>query len=261
MGFMDAAKAAMSGNRAYRLQVDANKLAGEGKPAEAREKYRAALKLYEEAERLGNVAPNILQAYALLLLREGDFEKAKALMQRMARLKTLSNDDWFNLRLQYSICLWRTGEVDKAIETIGRAAEQKMNGAIYTTLGTYWVDKARQTGDFAPALDFNRRAMEYDDEDAATLDNMGELYEAMAEVEADAATAADYRKQAFDFYQRAHKVKPRQITTIYFLARMCHQNGDDARARELLSVRDNLYFSHICPVTREMMDALAGEVG
>lgn len=260
MGFMDAAKAAVSGNRAYRLHVDANKLIGEGKPAEAREKYLAALKLYDEAERLGNTAPNIIRSYALLLLREGDFEKAKALMQRMARMKSLSEDDWFQLRLQYSICLWRAGELDKAIETIGRAAAYKMNGAIYTTLGTYWVDKAKQTGDFEPALDFMRRAMEYDDEDAATLDNMGELYEAMAEAETDAAKAADWRAQAFDCYQRAHEAKPRQITTIYFLARMCHQNGDDARARELLAVRDKLYFSHICPVTREMMDDLAAEV-
>ena len=64
MRIFDAAKSAYNGNRAYRLQVDANKLAGEGKVAQAKEKYQAALKLYDEAARQsqGNLAPNILQA-------------------------------------------------------------------------------------------------------------------------------------------------------------------------------------------------------
>ena len=71
MGFFDAAKAAYNGNRAYHLHTDANKLAGEGKVAQAKEKYQAALKLYDEAVRQGNNAPNIVQAYTLLLMREG----------------------------------------------------------------------------------------------------------------------------------------------------------------------------------------------
>ncbi|MBR1820033.1 MAG: hypothetical protein IJ769_00265 [Clostridia bacterium] len=261
MGLFDAAKAAVSGNRAYRLHVDANKLANEGKPAEARAKYQEALRLYEESDRLGNAAPNIMQGYALLLLREGQFDKAKALLERMARNKALSKDDWFQLRLQYSVCLWCVGELDKAIETIGRAAEYKMNGSIYSTLGMYWVDKAKQTGDFQAALDFNNQALEYDDEDAATLDSLGQLYEAMAEAEGDGEGAAAYRAQALDFYQRAHKARPRQITTLYYLARMYHRDGDDARARKLLSVKDSLYYTAICPVTKDMMDELAREVG
>lgn len=261
MGLFDAAKGAISGNKAYRLHADANKLAGEGKPAEAREKYQAALRLYEEAVQKGNDMPNILQAYAILLMREGRFDEANALMLRMSRMKSLSQEDWFQLRVQYSIYHWKMGEIDKAIETMGRAAAYKMNGNVYGTLGMYWVDKAKLTGDFAPALEFNQKAMDYDDEDAATLDNMGQLYEAMAGAEADEGLSREYRAKALDFYKRAHREKPRQITTIYYLARMLHRDGDDERARKLLSVRDTLYFSAICPITREMMEELAGEVG
>ena len=260
MGFFDAAKAAYNGNRAYHLHVDANKLAGEGKVVQAKEKYQAALKLYDEAVRQGNKAPNILQAYSLLLMREGDFEKARELMEGMSRQKGLSDGDWFQLRIQYSIYLWHAGQLDRAIETIGRAAAHSMNGSIYGTLGMYWVDKARQTSDFGPALEFNRQAMDYDDEDAATLDNMAQLHEAMAAAEQDGEKAAAYRAQALKYYRKAHAQKPRQITTIYYLARMLHQNGDDAGARKLLDARDTLYISAICPVTREMIDALAAEV-
>ena len=259
MGFFDAAKAAYNGNRAYHLHVDANKLAGEGKVAQAKEKYQAALKLYDEAVRQGNRAPNILQAYTLLLMREGEFEKARELMEDMSRQKGLSDGDWFQLRIQYSIYLWHTGQLDRAIETIGRAAAHSMNGSIYGTLGMYWVDKARQTGEFGPALEFNRQAMDYDDEDAATLDNMGQLYLIMAEAEPE--HAAEHRARAKDFFEKAHEIKPRQITTLYYLALMCHEDGDDARARELLSVRDTLYISAICPVKREDIDALVKVIG
>lgn len=261
MGFFDAAKAAYNGNRAYHLHVDANKLAGEGKVAQAKEKYQAALKLYDEAVRQGNNAPNILQAYALLLMRENEFEKARALLEDMSRRKGLSDGEWAQLRLQYSIYLWHKGELDRAIETINRAAAKGMNGSIYGTLGMYWVDKARQTGEFGPALEFNRQAMDYDDEDAATLDNMAQLHEAMAEAEPDGEKAAALRARALDYYRKAHAQKPRQITTIYYLARMLHRDGDDAGARKLLAARDTLYISAICPVTREMIDALASEVG
>lgn len=261
MGLFDAAKAAYNGNRAYHLHVDANKLAGEGKVAQAKEKYQAALKLYGEAVHMGNVAPNIMQAYALLLLREGEFEKARAVMEDMSRKKGLSDGEWTQLRLQYSIYLWRTGQLDRAIETIGRAAAKGMNGSIYSTLGMYWVDRAKQTGEFGPALDFNRQAMDYDDEDAATLDNMAQLYEAMADAEGAGEQSKAHRAQALDYYKKAHALKPRQITTIYYLARMLHKDGDDAGARKLLAGRDALYISAVCPVSREMLDELAGQVG
>ena len=261
MGFFDAAKGAISGNRAYKLHVDAGKLVDAGKAAQAEEKYREAQRLYEESVRLGNETPKILLAYAVLLMRLGEFDQAREIMLKMSKLKGLTDADWHNLRLQFSICQWRTGDVDKAIETIGRAASKGMNGVIYSTLGMYHVDKAKQTGDFAPALAFNREALDYDDEDAATLDNLGQLYEAMADAEESGEQAEAYRKTALEFYERAHEVRPKQITTIYCMARMLHQNGDDARARELLSDRDSLYISAVCPITREMMDRLAGEIG
>ena len=259
MGLFDAAKAAFTGNKAYRAHVDGNKLAGEGKPQEAAEKYRTALKLYEESIQAGTVAQNILRAYAVLLMREGYFDKAGELMQKISKMKTLTKDDWFELRVDYSIYLWKTGQLDKAIETIGRAADYKMNGMVYGTLGMYWVEKARETHDYQAALDFNMKALDYDDEDPSTLDNLGQLYEIMSQEPGE--KSAEYRAEAIRYYKRAHKAKPRQTTTIYYLARLYHQDGEDGKARELLSVRDSLYISAICTVTPQMLDALAREVG
>lgn len=261
MGLFDTAKGAIAGNKAYRAHVDAGKLAGEGKMDQARAKYREALRLYEEARQLGNDSPNIALAHALLLMREGEFERAMDMMRQISRKKGLSDDDWFQLRMQYSICLWRTGRLDEAIDTIGRAAAYKMTSGIYGTLGMYWVDRAKQTGVFDEALTFNRKAIEYDDEDAAALDNMGQLYEAMAGIGGAGERTAEYRTKALEYYEKAYEQKPRQITTIYCLARMLHQNGDDARARKLLSNLDLLNFSAMCPISRQMMEDLAREVG
>ena len=258
MGLFNTAKSAVMSNKAYRMQVDANKIAGEGRPEEAKAKYTEALRMYAEAKKLGRFAPNINQAYALLLLREGYFDEAKALMQDMAKDKAMSKDDWFSLRQQYAICHWCAGELDEAMETMGRAAAYKMNGSIYSTMGMFWVDKAKQTGDFDAALKFNLEALDYDDEDAATLDNLGQLYEAMAERGGE--QAEEYRAKAIDFFEKAHAQKPRQITTLYYLARLYHRAGDDARARKLLSIRDTLYFSRICPVQKDQIDALAAEI-
>ena len=259
MGFFDTTRAAIIGNRAYRIHVDANKIAGEGKPAEARAKYDEALRLYGESERLGNIAPNVTQGHAVLLLREGRTEEAKAMLEKLSKNKSLSKDDWFQLRVQYSICLWRLGELDRAMETMGRAAAYKKNGNVYSTFGMYWVDKARRDGDYEAALAFNNEALDYDDEDAATLDNLGQLYYDLAEREPE--HAAEHRAKALDFFRKAHEAKPRQITTLYYLAKMYHEDGNDAKARELLSIRDSLYITAVCPVTREMLEELAKEVG
>ena len=71
----------------------------------------------------------------------------------------------------------------------------------------------------------------------------------------------EYRAKAVEYFRRAYHEKPRQITTLYYLARLFHRDGQDDKARKLLSARDTLYFSAVCPVTREMMEALAKEVG
>ncbi len=259
MGLFDTAKAAYTGNKAYRAHVDGNKLAGEGKRREAAEKYRTAMKLYGEAMEAGAVAQNIQRAYAVLLMREGEYDRAGELLQQISRQKGLSKDDWFELRVDYSIYLWKTGQLDKAIETIGRAADYKMNGMVYGTLGMYWVEKARETHDYTAALDFNMKALDYDDEDPSTLDNLGQLYEIMSRD--GGGKAAEYRAEAIKYYKLAHKAKPRQTTTLYYLARLYHEDGADDKARKLLADRDTLYISAICPVTKEMMDELAAQIG
>ena len=264
MGFISGAAAQIAGQRALRLHISANQMANEGKVEAATEKYAQARTLYEQAMRERLAPPNVRLGYSVLLLRSGEFEKARDVMQDMRTIKQMTEENWFELRLNYSTYLWKTGKLDEALETIRRAAKFKMNSAIYTTMGMYLVDKARLTGDFAEVQAFNAQAMDYDDEDGGTLDNVAAMYEAMSEQArngGDAEQASAYRAQARTYYEKAHERKPRQITTIYALAKLLYEDGEVDRARSLLSGTDDLYYSALCPVTREMMEALKRTVG
>lgn len=260
MGLFSGAKAQISGQKALRAHISANELANEGKLSEAKEKYQLANRLYEQALREGPQRPSIRQGFAILLMRLGEFDRAMGIMEDLRLDKTLTDDDWYDLRLNYAICLWKKGRLDDAIATATRAAKIKKPASAYSTLGMFLVEKADQTGDFTAARSFNDEAMEYDDEDAGVLDNMGEMYEAMSKREADPERAASYRAQAKDYYARAHAAKPRQITTIYSLARMHHEDGEDAEARKVLGDAGNLYYSAVCSVSEQMMEALKREV-
>lgn len=258
MGLFSEAKAQLNAQKANRAHVAGNEAASAGRLEEAREKYRQAYSHYEAAVKDDPQKAAIHQSFAILLMRLGEFDRAKAIMERIRLMKNLTPDDWFELRLNYSVCLWKEGRLDDAIATARRAGQIKRSVALYNTLGMYLVDKAKQTGDFAELEAFNRESMDYDDEDAGLLDNMGGMYEARSLFADDPGPD---REKAKEYYARAHKIKPRQITTTYTLARMYHEDGQDDLARKTLEGTEDLYYSAICSVSRDMMEDLKREVG
>lgn len=259
MGILDSVKARQDGIKAYREHLSGLQLRQQGKYAEAEAKLESAFALYERAYKGGYRKSTVDLAYAILTMQRGDYARARELMLEVNQDKKMSNEDRFSLRVNFSICQWKMGHLDKAIETIKTAGQTKMNGLIYTTLGMYYVEKARETGEFEEALAFNRQAMEYDDEDASTLDNMAQLYRLMAQ-KAEPEQAEEYRKQAFDYIRKAYEIKPDQMTSVYYYALMSHENGDDAMAKKVLDGAKNIPVTALCPVTRAHLDQLRGKL-
>ena len=263
MGVFDAAKGAVLCRKAYKTYSEAIELGRSDKPEEAKAKYHKALEEYGESVALGYKVANSMLSYALLLMREGEFEKAREVMLELNKTPKLPDDSRFQLRVNYSVYLWKTGKLDEAIATIRRAADMKLNGTVYSMLGMYLVDKARLTGEYDEAKAFNDSALEYDDEDGEVLDNVARLYEIMSDASAErgeAEQAAEYRKKAREYYIRAHKASPRQITTIYYLARMLWQDGERETAQKLLRGADTLYYTAVCPIQKDAMMELKREV-
>ena len=266
MGFFDGMKTTKLGQKAYNTHVQANDMNKRGRVVEAKAKFDEARKLYDEAYAAGCRRTNILMAYSILLMRQGEFAKARELMKEISAIGGMTEDTHFELRVNYSICLWRLGILDEAIKTITYAGKHAKNSSYYSSLGTFLVEQAGKMGeesDFEAARAILEEAMDYDDEDAATLDNYGEYYRLLSVRSAgsDAEKAAEQRAQAKDYFERAHKQKPSQITTLYALAKLEQEDGNTDRARELTDKAIMHLSSKVCPITMEQLQALKAELG
>ena len=260
MGFLDNLKINKLGNNAHNAHVQANDFYRRGRLADAKKKFEEALNLYDEAYKAGNRKTDIMMSYSVLLMRYGMFEKARELMKEISSLNPkMSEETHFELRMNYSICLWRMGILDKAIETCRYAGKHRKNGSYYASLGTFLVENAGKTGaleDFEDARVLLEQAMEYDDEDAATLDNYGEYYRQLslkAAREGNEEEAKAFRSQSVEYYKKAHEFKASQITTLYALANFALEDGDKKRAQELIDRAIMHSGSKVCPVSIEML--------
>ena len=255
MSIKDILQAQVDGKRAYRLHTSALQLRGEGKYEKSEQKFSEALALYEKAYK-GNVrSPEILRGYALLLMRKGAFEEARQVMLENGRDKNLPINDRFKLRINYSICQWKLGDLDRAIEIIERAELIKKSGEVYNTKGIYLIEKAAQTGDFTQAEALIAEAMEYDDEDAGTLDNLGQLKLAESE-KAEDDTKDALREEAFSAFEKAWKIKPNQVTSSYFYARLLKERGETEKARAVLDNVLKIPFNEMMQLSYEQVKAL-----
>ena len=94
------------------------------------------------------------------------------------------------------------------------------------------------------ALSYNQEALAYDDEDPICLDNMGQTYYRLV---GDKAKAKEY-------FDAAHKIKPGQIDTLWFLSRYDLEAGDTAAALEKLRTALEGRFSPMNYASKEMVE-------
>ena len=250
MGFFDDMKVNKLGRDAYNAHVQANDFQRRGRVADAQKKYDEAYDLYGKAYEAGCRKTGILMSYSVLLMRRGEFELAREIMKEAAQDQRMSEDTHFELRVNYSICLWRLGILDKAIETIQYAGKYRKNGDYYTSLGTFLVEKAGQTGEFEEAKAFLDLAMDYDDEDAHTLCNAGWLSHLLGD---DAA--------AVERLKKADSLNANYPASKVYLAAIARENGDAGAAREYLDAALAVRFPTTRPVTRAFAEELKKQLG
>ena len=259
MGLFDKLKNNNLAQKARSTHAQANELMQRGKPAEAKQKYDEAMELYARAYDAGVRSAEYMLPYAILKMRRSDFTGARALMKEISKDAAMSEDTHFDLRINYAVCLWRLGELDNAILTARFAGKHCKNSSYYSTLGTFLVEKAGKTGEFDEAKQFLDEATEYDDEDAATLDNWGEYYRLQAVKAAADGDEAAYRELhalSLQKFEAAFKQKPSQVTTCAALARYALEDGDKQKARTYIDKALLHSSSGICPVSVADLQAL-----
>ena len=200
-----------------------------------------AMKLFQEAYEGGLKEVKILLPYSVLLIREGRYQEARDMLVKIQKYP-MPEDSKRTLFVNYASCVYKMGEVEKGIELLQRLHQKQPSGIVYQTLGFLLVE----AGDFEKALAFNLEAVEYDDEDPITLDNLGQCYYRLAN---DKAKAKEY-------FEKAIELKPSQIDTLYFLAQYDIEAGDNAAARKKLETALEGRFSPLNYATREKVEAL-----
>ena len=123
MGFLTAIKA----NKAYRFQQKGQR--------------EEALKLYEEAYAEGLNDPRFNLAYALLLIRMGEYQKAKDFLVKHQKTPGMTQEQRITLLVDYSACCFRLGDIDKGISTLEQQFRKTETGLLYQTLGYLYVEK------------------------------------------------------------------------------------------------------------------------
>lgn len=249
MGIFNKFKADSTGRKAYGLHVAGNRLYEQDKATEARAKHDEAIKLYEQAINGGCVNVSYMMAYGVLLLRYARFDEAKALFLKADATPGITKPEKRQLRINFAICQWKLGQLDSAISNLKIALNEGANGMLYGSLGYILIEKAIQTGDFAEAIEFNNKALDYDEEDAVVLDNLGQLNLALGD-----------KAKALDYFKKAHESKPRQVDTLYYLARLAAEDGQTKEALDYINSALNGNYSALCTTTRQQALDLKAEL-
>ena len=111
-----------------------------------------AIRVYEEAFAEGLNDPRFLMPYALLIIRDGQYQKAKDFLVAHQKAPGMTTSQRIELMVYYSVCCFRLGNVDKGVSTLEQQFRKTETGLIYQTLGYLYVEQLDQARN--PELDY-----------------------------------------------------------------------------------------------------------
>lgn len=225
MGFMDSMKV-----KAALIKQQ------KGDVAAAKAEYK---KLYEG----GRIDPAYLLPYTVLLLREGgesNYELVKEILRKVDKISGLPADRKQQIHLNYACAQYKTGHLPEAIKLLEASHKKHPCGNTYGALGFLYIE----AGDVENGLTYNEEALDYDDEDPVVLDNMGQCYYRLL----------GDKEKARPYFEKAHKIKPSQIDTLYFLSQYDAEEKKYADAIEKLEDAREGRFSPLNYATPMLVD-------
>ena len=205
---------------------------------------------YEALYNSGYMAASYLLPYSVILLKEGgeaNYLKVKEVLKKAEKASDMNEDKRAQLLMNYAVAQYKLGKMDEAIHLLELAHHRGHCGIAYQALGFLYIE----LGDADKALAYNLEALDYDDEDPVTLDNLAQTYYRLL---GDKETALKY-------FQMAHEIKNTQIDTLYFLAQYDLEAGRKADAVAKLKTALEGNFSPLNYATRDMINAQLSALG
>lgn len=249
-----------------------------------------AKKLYEEAIDKGLMSARPMLGYAILLIREGSYDKAMPLLIKAQKCPDLTPDQKSQLFVDYAACLMKKGELDKAIHLLEKQHNRAPIGLTYQTLGYMYVEKysgakpvaeaapekaaeapempeAPETEASAEAAEEQPKVKTQEDIDREWQEGIDKMFAFIQEsvdyddedpVCLDNLGQAYYRvtgekDKAKEWFEKAHAEKDSQIDTLWFLSRYDLEAGDKAAAIAKLEKALDGRFSPLNFCTKDMV--------
>lgn len=246
-----------------------------------------AKKLYEEAIDKGLMSARPMLGYAILLIREGSYDKAMPLLIKAQKCPDLTPDQKSQLFVDYAACLMKKGELDKAIHLLEKQHNRAPIGLTYQTLGYMYVEKYSGAKPVAEATpEKAAEAPEMPDTEASTeaaeeqpkvktqedidrewqegIDKMFAFIQESVDYDDEDPVCLDNLGQAYyrvtgekdkakEWYEKAHAEKDSQIDTLWFLSRYDLEAGDKAAAIAKLEKALDGRFSPLNFCTKDMV--------
>lgn len=249
-----------------------------------------AKKLYEEAIDKGLMSARPMLGYAILLIREGSYDKAMPLLIKAQKCPDLTPDQKSQLFVDYAACLMKKGELDKAIHLLEKQHNRAPIGLTYQTLGYMYVEKysgAKPVAEAAPEKAAEAPEMpEAPETEASTeaaeeqpkvktqedidrewqegIDKMFAFIQESVDYDDEDPVCLDNLGQAYyrvtgekdkakEWFEKAHAEKDSQIDTLWFLSRYDLEAGDKAAAIAKLEKALDGRFSPLNFCTKDMV--------
>lgn len=246
-----------------------------------------ARKLYEEAIDKGLMSARPMLGYAILLIREGSYDKAMPLLIKAQKCPDLTPDQKSQLFVDYAACLMKKGELDKAIHLLEKQHNRAPIGLTYQTLGYMYVEKysgAKPVAEAEPEK--AAEAPEMPDTEASTeaaeeqpkvktqedidrewqegIDKMFAFIQESVDYDDEDPVCLDNLGQAYyrvtgekdkakEWFEKAHAEKDSQIDTLWFLSRYDLEADDKAAAIAKLEKALDGRFSPLNFCTKDMV--------
>ena len=246
-----------------------------------------AKKLYEEAIDKGLMSARPMLGYAILLIREGSYDKAMPLLIKAQKCPDLTPDQKSQLFVDYAACLMKKGELDKAIHLLEKQHNRAPIGLTYQTLGYMYVEEysgAKPVAEAEPEK--AAEAPEMPDTEASTeaaeeqpkvktqedidrewqegIDKMFAFIQESVDYDDEDPVCLDNLGQAYyrvtgekdkakEWFEKAHAEKDSQIDTLWFLSRYDLEADDKAAAIAKLEKALDGRFSPLNFCTKDMV--------
>lgn len=199
---------------------------------------------YEKAYQTGRLNAEQKLYYAYIAMREGRMEKAERLFNAILSYKQ-QPDLMARARLNYALFLWKSGNLDEALELTEKVFKDYKSSVSYGNYGYLLILK----GDLDKALEINLEAYDYNDSNPVIADNLGQNYYLLGKYE-----------ESREIFEKLIAAKPQFPIPYYNYAKTLYALGEKQEALENLNRALQYPFSFVAELSRDEVEAMITKI-